>query len=313
MSNSEIHIVTGAFGFTGKYIAKRLLDNGHEVRTLTNSINRSNPFNGKIKAFPYNFDDVEKLSASLEGALVLYNNFWVRFNHNNFSYAAAIKNSLVLFEAAKKAGVQRIVHISITNPSEDSPFEYFRGKAVLEKALIESGLSYAILRPAVIFGREDILINNIAWCLRTFPIMGIFGKGNYKLQPIYVEDLVAIAIEQGKQKQNHIIDAIGPETFTYRELIELISKNLGFYRPLISIHPHVGYVFSKLVGMLLRDVIITKDEIKGLMGNLLYTDSLPSGKTKLSGWINKNAETLGKSYNNELKRRNNKTRSYLSL
>ena len=65
-----------------------------------------------------------------------------------------------LFEAAKKQGIKRIVHISITNPSEDSPFEYFSGKAKIEKALIEFGISYA-LRPAVLFGKEDILINNI--------------------------------------------------------------------------------------------------------------------------------------------------------
>lgn len=313
MNKPEIHVVTGAFGFTGQYIAKQLLEKGQQVRTLTNSLNRSNPFNGNIRSFVYNFDDFEKLVASLEGASVLYNNYWVRFNHKHFSYTAAVKNSLLLFKAAEKAGVKRIVHISITNPSEDSPFEYFRGKAALEKALIKSGLSYAILRPAVIFGKEDILINNIAWCLRKFPVFGVFGKGDYKLQPIYVEDLAALAIKQGKEKQNYVIDAIGPETFSYRELVALINKSLELNRPIISIHPHIGYTFGSLVGTLLKDVIITQDEIKGLMENLLYTESQPIGNTKFSEWIKKNVETLGKRYSNELKRRNNKIQSYLSL
>lgn len=230
MASNEISVVTGAFGFSGQYIAKRLLEAGYEVRTLTNSFNRENPFEGKVKAYPFNFDNTEKLVESLKGASVLYNNYWVRFNYTNnttFTYASAVENSTKLFKAAKKAGIKRIVHISITNPSGDSPFEYFSGKARLEKALIESGISYAILRPAVLFGKEDILINNIAWFLRKFPVFGVFGDGNYRLQPIYVDDLAKLAVEQGEKTANVIIDAIGPETFTYRELVSEIGMAIG--------------------------------------------------------------------------------------
>src|SRR3972149_6351533 len=158
MTSDEIHIVTGAFGYSGKYIAKQLLDEGYRVRTLTDSVNRINPFGGRIKAYPFNFNNPERLGESLKGA-----------------------------------GVKRIVHISITNPSEDSHLEYFKRKARLERALIESGISYAILRPALLFGREDILINNIAWMLRRFPVFGVFGDGNYKLRPIYIDDLAHLA------------------------------------------------------------------------------------------------------------------------
>ena len=146
MTNPEIHVVTGAFGYSGKYIARRLLDAGYEVRTLTNSPNRPNPFGGRVKAYPFNFDNIPKLVDSLRGASVLYNTYWVRFNHPNFTHSVAVENTFKLFKAAKEAGVKRIVHVSITNPSEDSPFEYFSGKAKIERALIESGLSYAILR-----------------------------------------------------------------------------------------------------------------------------------------------------------------------
>ncbi len=193
------HAVTGAFGYSGKYIAKRLLDKGHEVITLTNSMARANPFGEKvIKAYPFNFDKPAELAASLRGVSVLYNTYWVRFNHKLFRHTDAVKNTLVLFDAAKAAGVERIVHISITNPSEDSPLEYFSGKAQLEKALIDSGISYAILRPTVLFGKEDILINNIAWSLRHLPVFGVFGDGQYRLQPIYVDDLAELAVRYGK-------------------------------------------------------------------------------------------------------------------
>ena len=167
----------------------------------------------------------------MRGAAVFYNTYWVRFNYGDFSHSAAVENTLKLFEACQKAGVGRVVHVSITNPSEDSPLEYFRGKARLERALAESGLSHAILRPTVLFGKEDILINNIAWCLRRFPVFGVFGDGNYRLQPIYVDDLAALAVKQGRERTNRIIDAIGPDTFTYRELVREISAIIGKPRP----------------------------------------------------------------------------------
>ncbi len=309
----DLHVVTGAFGFSGKYIAARLLDAGHRVRTITNSPHRSNPFQGRIDAHPFNFDHPEELVESLRGADVLYNNYWVRFNYRDFSYSQALENSLVLFNAARKAGVRRIVHISITNPSEDSPFEYFRGKARLERALKESGLSYSILRPAVLFGREDILINNIAWFLRRFPVFGIFGDGNYRLQPIYVDDLAGLAVEEGQKAEDRVVNAIGPETFTYRELIGEIGRIIGHPRPVVSIPKGAGYFLAGIVGRLYSDVTITRDEIEGLMAGLLYTDSPPAGKTRLTEWARENASTLGLHYANELARRTNRTAAYDQL
>ncbi len=313
MTQSEIHIVTGAFGYSGKYIARRLLDAGYEVRTLTNSLNRANPFSDRVKAYPFNFDNPEKLIESLQGASVLYNTYWVRFNYPGFSHSAAVINTLKLFDAAKKAGIKRIVHISITNPSPDSPLEYFRDKARLEKALIESGLSYAILRTAVIFGKEDILINNIAFLLRKFPIFGVFGDGNYRLQPIYVDDLARLAVELGQKEENCIIDTVGPETFTYRELVEEIGKIISKRRPIISIPPALGYIAGWLFGKVVGDVIITRDEIKGLMANLLCTNSSPTGQTKLTDWASENSSTLGIKYSSELARRKNRIESYDKL
>ncbi len=313
MNSRDIHVVTGAFGFSGKYIAERLLAAGRTVRTLTNSLRRENPFHGRVAAYPYNFDEPNKLVESLQGASVLYNNYWVRFNYRAFSYAKAVENSLKLFDAAKEAGIKRIVHISITNPSLDSPFEYFSGKAKLEKAIIESGLSYAILRPAVLFGKEDILINNIAWFLRRFPVFGVFGGGKYRMQPIYVGDLADLTIEQGAKTENIIIDAVGPETFTYRGLVETIARAIGKRRPIISVPPFKGYLLGRVVGFLHHDVTITYDEIRGLMAGLLCTDSPPAGKTKLTEWLQENAADVGVRYSNELKRRSDRRRPYGKL
>jgi NADH dehydrogenase len=305
----EIHAVTGAYGYSGKYIAEELLQKGRTVITLTNSLNRPNPFGDAVKAFPFNFDNPEKLIKTLEGVRVLYNTYWVRFNHKTFTFASAIENTGRLFNAAKTAGVERIIHISITNPSEDSPFEYYRGKARVEKMLLDTGLSYAIIRPAMIFGGDGVLIHNIAWMLRRFPVFGVFGEGNYKLQPIHVKDLAKLCVEQGALLENNTINAIGPETFTFKELIKSIAKAIGTRRLIMPTPSFIGKIITSLIGLCLSDVIITPDEIKALMNNLLYVDSPPAGVIKLSEWINQNKEALGKKYARELSRRQDRNKA----
>jgi NADH dehydrogenase len=311
MEQKHIHAVTGAFGYSGKYIAERLLAEDRTVITLTNSLHRNNPFGDRLQALPFNFDEPDKLVESLNGVSVLYNTYWVRFNHKSFTHADAVRNTLTLFEAAKKAGVERVVHVSITNPSEDSPLEYFSGKGKLEHALMDSGLSYAILRPTVLFGREDILVNNIAWTLRRLPVFGVFGDGQYKIQPIYVDDLAQLAVELGKERKNRVIEAIGPETFTYRELASCEGEIIGKKRPIISVPPSIGYAVGWMISMLVGDVMITREEIAGLMANLLYVDAPPAGTTKLTEWAKERASTLGLHYTSELARRMDRQTEYL--
>jgi NADH dehydrogenase len=313
MSNSrQIHTVTGAFGYSGKYIARRLLEKGYTVHTLTNSTKRESPFGADLTVHPFNFSQPDALAKSLEGVSVLYNTYWVRFNHKSFRHTDAVRNTKVLFAAAKQAGVERIVHVSITNPSADFNLEYFSGKAELEETLINSGISNAILRPAVLFGKEDVLINNIAWALRHFPVFGIFGDGNYGIQPIYVDDLAQLAVAQGESRANEIINAIGPESFTFKGLVAEIGRIIGKERPIISLPPRLGYAVARVIGWYVGDVFLTWEEIKGLMAGTLAVDTPPTGQTKLTDWAKKHTATLGKQYTNELARRTDRTSAYRS-
>jgi NADH dehydrogenase len=280
----QTHAVTGAFSYSGRYIARRLIRDGRRVITLTNSPHRANEFGNRIRAFPFNFDEQASLTESLRGVAVLYNTYWVRFNHRSFTHAEAVRNTRILFDAARQ-------------------LEYFRGKAELEVALRETGVSYAVLRPAVLFGKEDILINNIAWMLRRFPVFGVFSDGEYRLQPIYVDDLAALAVEYGSRTDNMVIDAIGPETFTYRRLVAEVGRIIGKPRPVISIPASVGYLVGALVGAVVGDVIITREEIRGLMRDLLCVDSPAAGSTRLTDWAGEHKESLGARYASELGRR----------
>ncbi len=305
--------VTGAFGFSGQYITRKLLEKGAEVITLTRSTERENLFGEKVKAFPHNFDNPDLLVETLYGVDVLYNTYWVRFNHKLFNFSDAITKNKILFHAAKKAGVKRVIHLSVSNASLNSHLEYFRGKAECELALKNSGLSYAIVRPTVIFGDEDILINNIAWMIRHLPVIGMFGDGQYRLQPIFVEDLAELTIKLSDSVENVTIDAIGPETFTFEQLLERIMHTLGICKPIVSVSPSVGYLALNILGKIIGDIILTRAEIEGLMSDLLFVKSPPVGKTQLTDWMHRNRDWLGQNYAYEIKRRTDRKKSYREL
>jgi NADH dehydrogenase len=304
--------VTGAFGYSGRYITKRLLEAGQEVITLTNSMHRPNPFGQRVKALPFNFEEPHKLCDSLRGVHTLVNTYWVRFDHKLFTHEQAVANTRTLFSAAREAGVRRIVHVSITNPDSASDLPYFRGKAELEAALKSLGVSYCILRPTVLFGKEDVLINNIAWSLRHLPVFGVFGSGDYRLQPIYVDDLARSAVQKVAVGGDEVLEAIGPETFTYRELVVRIRRALGVKRPIVSVPPGLGYWGCCLVALFVGDVVITREEIRGLMENRLFVDAPPLGTTKLTEWIDQHKDTLGRHYTSELARRVDRLSEYRS-
>jgi NADH dehydrogenase len=294
--------VTGAFSYSGKYIARRLLARGEEVVTLTNHPNRSDPFEGKIKAYPLNFMDEGELINHLKGIDTLYNTYWIRFDKGSNTQPAAVENTKRLVQAAAKAGVKRIVHISITNPSPDSHLPYFWGKAANEKAVIESGMSYGILRPTVLFGKEDVLINNIAWILRRLPVFGLPGDGSYKLQPVYVDDLAELAVDVGYKKENIIWDAVGPDIFTFKEMAQLIGASIGYTRPLPPLPPRLALLAVQFLSLFVNDVILTPEEVNGLMAGLLVSKETPRCKTRLEDWLRVNREGVGAKYASELAR-----------
>ncbi len=297
-----MNVVTGAFGYSGKYIARRLVSAGETVITLTGDVSRSNEFGAAVKAFPFRFEDPLAMAASIAGAHTLYNTYWVRFDRKDESHDRAVRNTVALIRAAKIAGVRRIVHISITNPSVDSRLPYFRGKALLEEEIRQSQISYAIVRPTVIFGAEDILINNIAFLLRKLPAFIVPGDGRYRLQPVYVEDVAKIAVEAGQRSENLIVDAVGPESFQFEELVRLIAKTLGRTTRILNGAPWLALLASQLLGMALSDVMLTRDELTGLMANLLVSGSAPTGQTLFSNWVSANAATLGRRYASEIRR-----------
>jgi uncharacterized protein YbjT (DUF2867 family) len=298
----DFDVVTGATGYTGRYITRVLLSRGRRVRTLTEHPTRVNPFGDQIETASFNFDRPDDLKRSLEGARALFNTYWVRFPRGGQTFDTAVANTRIMLDAARAAGVRKFVHISVTNAAESSPLPYFRGKAMVEAAILESALNYAIIRPALIFGVEDILLNNIAWLLRRFPFFAIPGQGDCRVQPIFAADLGEIAVNAARENQSAVFDAVGPEIFSFDELVRMIASAVGSKSRIMHLDPRIAVAFAWIVGWFVRDVTLTHDEARGLMSNLLVTNSPPNAPTRFSEWLRGNADRIGVAYESELAR-----------
>ncbi len=294
-------VVTGAFSYSGAAIARELERSGRRVRTLTGHPERA-PAGSGIDVRPLDFDDLEGLTAALEGATTLYNTYWVRFPHGDDDYDRAVANSRALFDAASRAGVERVVHVSITHPSISSPYGYFRGKAQVERALAEVGVSYAILRPAILFGGDGVLLNNIAWLLRHLPVFGVGGRGDYRIRPVHIEDLAALALAAGAERTTLVVDAVGPERPTFVELVRAIRSAVHSRCVVVRVPGVLVPPLASALGLVLRDVLLTGDEYRAMADGLADTDGPATGTVGVRDWIQAHADSLGRSYANEIDR-----------
>lgn len=299
---TQLDIVTGAFSYSGAAIAAQLLARGHEVRTLTGHPGRA-PAGTPIEARPLDFSSPSELGRAMDGAHTLYNTYWVRFAHGPVSHDTAVANSRVLFAAAAAAGVQRIVHVSITNPSPTAADSYFRGKALVEQALTACGVpTHAIARPAVLFGGHGVLLNNIAWLLRRLPVFAIGGRGDYRLRPIHVDDLGTLCASLGARTDDVVVDAVGPEAPTFRQLVEEIRAAVGSRAVIMPVPGAAIPVLAGALGLMLRDRLLTPEEYRAMAAGLADSAAPATGTIRVTDWVRERGGRLGLRYASELDR-----------
>jgi len=294
--------VTGAFGFTGRALTERLLAAGHEVVTLSRRSGAGDPLAERIVVRPFDTADADGLVASLAGVETLFNTYWLRFPRGTSTFEGAVARSATLLAAARAAGVKRVIHVSVVNASANSDTPYVRAKAALEAVVRSSGLEWVIIRPTLTYGPKDILINNLAWALRRLPVYGIPGLGRYTVQPVHVDDVARICVEAGAGPSGLILDAAGPETMSYRELVDRVRAAIGSRSLVVPLPGVVVLAAARVLGLLVRDVVLTRDEIRELTSSLLASNDPPRGEIRISEWLPANAAQLGRQWSSELDR-----------
>jgi NADH dehydrogenase len=294
-----IDLVTGATGYSGSYVARRLLAEGRALRTLTRA---AGDVPAPIEAFPYRFDEPGQMLDAFRGVDTFYNTYWVRFPRGSFTHDDAVRNSVALVDAAAKSGVRRMVHVSIMQPDLESPYSYHRGKAIVEQAVIESGMEYAIVRPSVLFGGADILLNNIAWLLRHLHVFAIPGDGRYPVRPTHVEDLADLMVGLGSSAGSVVRNAGGPEVFAFGELVRLIRDAVHARALVTNLPKSVVLPLIGVVNRLTGDVTLHRGELDALMDGLASCDGEPAGPRRLTDHLTMVGDAFGARYESEVAR-----------
>jgi NADH dehydrogenase len=285
-----VDLVTGAFSFTGRHVAERLLAQGREVRTLTRRPLAESPFGDRVEAFPLDVSD----PAALRGVDTLYNTYWIRFRAGGTTFETAVANTVALFEAARAAGVRRVVQLGVTNADPGSAYAYFRGKAAVEAALASSGLSYAVVRPTLVFGRGEVLLNNVAWLLRRFPVFVLPGPP-CRVQPVAVEDVAELCLEAAGREDDVVLDAAGPETFAFEEIVGRVREAVGSRARLLNGGKRTALALARLLGAVTRRTLVTREELGALGDDLLTSREPPRGRRRLDDWLAADGSGLGAS------------------
>ena len=302
------HAVTGAFGFTGRAIAEQLLAAGSQVVTLSRRPGHpDDPLAARIQVKPLDFSRPAGLTAALQGVDTLYNTYWMRFPRGTATFETAVADSTILLAAAREAGVRRVVQVSVVGADPEGATPYVRAKGVLEGVVRASGLEWAIVRPTLTYGPNDILINNLAWALRRLPVYGIPGRGRYPIQPVHVDDVARICLDAGQGPagqgpSGQVLDAAGPDTLEYRRLVALVRAAVGSHSVVLPMPASVVLAAARALGLLVGDVVLTRHELMELSSGLLTSREPARGRIRLEEWLREHGPELGRRWASELKR-----------
>jgi uncharacterized protein YbjT (DUF2867 family) len=296
-----VNVVTGVFSYTGSYVARELLARGETVKTLSRRPDPAHPLSDRVAFGRLRFDEA-LLTEELRGATTLYNTYWVRFPRGEVTWDSVLANTRTLLRAARAAGVGRIVHFSVTNAAEESPYSYFRAKARAEREVRDSGLAYAIVRPTLIVAHDDVLLNNIAWALRRLPLFLIPGDGGYRIQPVVATDLARLAVEAAREAGNRTIDAAGPDVLTFEEIVRAIRAVVPARARIAHAPPSVARLAAGAAGRAIGDVLVTHEELGALMEDALVSHEAPLGTTRFADWLAEEGAELGGAFVSERRR-----------
>ena len=224
-------LVTGATGFLGRRVVRELLKRGHEVRCLVHTPGRERMFPHRDIEVQYGSigDPTALKSAFYDAESVIHLVGVIRPTRRNSFDTVHREGTANVLAAAKQAGANHFLHVSVIGAANDQTYPYLYTKWLGEQEVIKSGMHFTIFRPSMLFGEGDEFINALAGMVRLFPIVPVIGSGKSRLQPLAADDLArCIAITLGREDlKGRTIDLGGSERLNYNELVTEVAKAMG--------------------------------------------------------------------------------------
>lgn len=292
-------VVTGAFSYIGSAVAGELRRRGYQTHTLTR---RAAPEGvSDVTVAPLLFEAAH-LERELSGADLFVNTYWIRLPHAGQTFETAVARSKMLLDAAVRARVGRVVHVSVSNAASGRNLGYYRGKADVEHHLRGLPIASAIVRPTLVVGPQDVLTNNIAWFLRRLPFFPMPRRGEYRLQPVTLADAGRIVADAAAEETTIEWDAAGPEIVTFRQYVAHLAAACGVRRWMPAMPNGLTLAGIRCVEPFLADTVLTREELLGLEQELLLSRQPGRGTESALAWLTAHGTELGRDYVNDERR-----------
>ena len=272
-------LVTGATGFVGRNVVKALRTRGKGVRCLVHTHSRENVVTDyRVEVAHGDILDPTSLREAMKGVDAVVHLVAIIREKGRQTFDLINRGGTEsVVQAAREAGVRHFVHMSAIGVREDPGYPYLFSKWQGEQAVINSGLTYTILRPSIQFGDGDEFINTLAGVVKAFPVIPVVGSGKTRLQPVSVEEVGALVslVVDNPRFNGRIIEIGGPDHLTYDEIVDIIVKTLGVRR--LKAHLPLAQVRSiiRVMEALIPNPPATTSQLDMLaVDNVTTTDSM---------------------------------------
>ena len=263
--------VTGGTGFVGRNLVERLLGSRHSVTVVGRREPTEDLFGDEVAFAIGSVHDPASLEQAFSGAEVVFHLVGIiaETNDNTFETTVA-EGTRNVVDACQKAGVNKLLYLSAMGTSADAPTAYHRTKFAAEQAVISSGIDYVIFRPSVIYGPGDGFVSLLERLIRRSPLTPVIGDGKYRLQPVFIDDVVSIMVQSlsSPAAVGKIIEIGGPEKLEYLEILHIIKRVLGKSRMNFHIPMWVMKPTATCLEKIVKPAPITRDQLAMMeMGN----------------------------------------------
>lgn len=279
---SKLVTVFGGTGFLGRRIVRHLLARGFEVRAASRHPERVESTFGSnvpgLAAIRADIHDSILIAAALAGASAAVNAVSLYVEHGKETFQTVhFEGAARLVRLCGEAGVERLVHVSGIGADPLSSSRYIRARGKGEDAVRDQYPGVTIVRPAVMFGPDDVFLTTLVRLVKTVPIYPMFGRGRTKLQPVYVED-VGEAISRlvtEPRAPGAIYELAGPRTYTYRALLEEIALYLGLRRSFVPV-PFPAWKLLAAIAEIIPAAGLTRNQVELMERDNVVSGALPA-------------------------------------